>query len=388
MGEASSERPALGSPLDLRMAALDPPGGLEAGSLATFVGIGGRLRCRPEDFCVDEVPAYAADGEPGHMLVPMRKRGLNTEDALRIVAKQLRVPRVEVGVAGLKDRHALTRQWISVPASDPGPMHAALENFRHPAITLGAGQLHSHKLRRGHLKGNRFEIVVRALDCEPEQAVARVESMLAQLAQTGLRNYYGRQRFGHGGANIDRGLKALRGAGPRRGKADLTVSAGQSVLFNLYLASRARRGQLGVVGVGDVLAKRSTGAKFVSTDPGVDQVRMDAGELVGTGPMFGSKMRWSGEGPSLELELEVAAAARLTSARLAKLGRKVPGTRRALRVWPSDMKVEFAPACDPWPAGVTLCFGLPAGSYATVLLRELGVYAESSADSSAPLSMS
>ena len=336
--------------------------------------VGGVVRARPEDFDVEELPAYASDGSPGHLFFELRKRSMTTEEAVRELARQLRVPRAEIGVAGLKDRDAVTRQRVSVPDQGPGGVAAALAEFAHPAIQLGPAEPHSHKLRRGHLHGNRFVLVLRDLAVDLDEAERRVTAKLDRLVARGVRNYYGGQRFGKDGRNIAGGLAALAGKGPRRGKGDLVVSAGQSALFNLYLAERARRGLLDRVLVGDILQKRATGGMFECADAAADQARFDAGELVVTGPMFGSKARSpSPDTPAAALEQEILAHARLTPAKLAKLGRKVPGARRALRIWPEQVAIARAPAClEPaLSAGLELRFVLPPGSYATVLIREL-----------------
>lgn len=341
----------------VRAAVVDPPRGCD-----DLPGIGGVTRAHPEDFAVEELPAYLADGGAGHLLVWLRKRSLTTEEAVREVAKQTRIPQGEIGVAGLKDRDAVTRQQISLPDRAA----AALAQFRHPAIELSDVRPHSHKLRRGHLRGNRFVIVVRELEIDLEQAQQRAQAKLARLTgPTGLRNYYGSQRFGEGARNLEPGLAALAGRG-RRHKGDITLSAGQSALFNFYLATRAERGLLTTVLVGDILQKRDRGGMFECEDAAVDQARLDAGELVLTGPMFGSKMRAPKSGTdAAALEAEVLAAVGLTPSKLAKLGRNAPGTRRQLAIWPADA------SAIPVEGALQLQFCLPAGSYATVLLREL-----------------
>jgi tRNA pseudouridine13 synthase len=340
----------------VRAAVVDPPRGCD-----DLPGIGGVIRARPEDFAVEELPAYPADGGAGHLLVWLRKRSLTTEEAVREVARQTRIPQGEIGIAGLKDRDAITRQQISVPDRAA----ASLAQFRHPAIELSDVRPHSHKLRRGHLRGNRFVIVVRELDLDPEQARQRAQAKLARLTEHGLRNYYGSQRFGEGARNLEPGLASLAGRRHRH-KGDISVSAGQSALFNFYLATRAERGLLTTILVGDILQKRESGGMFECEDAATDQARFDAGELVLTGPMFGSKMRAPKSGTAAAaLEHEVLAAVGLDTGKLAKLGRNVPGTRRQLAIWPADV------SATPVDGGLELQFCLPAGSYATVLLREL-----------------
>jgi tRNA pseudouridine13 synthase len=283
---------------------------------------------------------------------------------VREVAKQARIPQGEIGVAGLKDRDAVTRQQISVPDRAA----SALEKFEHPAIELSDVRPHSHKLRRGHLRGNRFVIVVRELDLDLDDALQRARAKLARLTEPtghGLRNYYGSQRFGEGARNLEPGLASLAGR-RRRHKGDISVSAGQSALFNFYLATRAERGLLTTVLVGDILQKRDSGGMFECLDAPAEQARLDAGELVLTGPMFGSKMRAPKSGTAAAaLEAEVLATVGLDSGKLAKLGRNVPGTRRQLVIWPADV------SATPVDGGLQLQFCLPAGSYATVLLQEL-----------------
>ena len=254
---------------------------------------------------------------------------------------------------------------------------ARLDAFEHPDIELGPARPHGNKLRRGHLRGNRFEIVVRDLAVDTREALEMARAKLEAIDARGLLNHYGEQRFGHQGANVERGLRALMR--PRkRGRGDLIVSAGQSALFNLYLALRRERGLEREVLAGDVLKKRETGGLFTCEDPATDQARLDAGELVVTGPMFGSKMMSPpADSPAGELESSVLSRAGLDRSALKALGRKVPGARRPLFI-----RVDHPGAGPAEPitaqgvkstlsAGVCLRFELPAGAYATNLLREI-----------------
>jgi tRNA pseudouridine13 synthase len=345
---------------------LDPH--LETGSLT---GTGGRLRVNLEDFQVWEIPAYAADGREGaHLLFTLQKRGWTSEDALRQLAQQTGVRRGEFGLAGLKDRHAVTEQWISAPHQAA----AALEQFHHDAIQLGARTPHSNKLRRGHLRGNRFRIVLRELECEPAEALERAQRKLDTLARDGMRNHFGVQRFGREGANVENGL-AILSAGRKRKRADLLTSAGQSALFNLYLELRREHGHDRKVLAGDVLKKRDTGGLFICDDPNTDQQRLDAGELGITGPMFGNRTRSPPPGSaSAQLEDAVMERAGVPKEALAALGRGVSGTRRPMRVPVTQTRVSIVPSDSGGgdsPPALQLDFALPAGSYATVLLREI-----------------
>lgn len=359
--------PRPGNPADERPAHLaeliEPPI-----ATASLPGVGGRLRARPEDFQVDEVPAYETDGRPGHLFVPVTKRGWNSEDVARDLARHLRIDRREIGMAGLKDRDAVTTQWISVPDSAA----PALATYARDGLTLGPARAHGHKLRRGHLRGNQFTLVVRDLATDPETAIQRLTAKAAALAERGgLDNFFGAQRFGRHGSNLERGLAGLRRSRPAR-RADIVMSAGQSALFNHYLLSRRREGLMQTVLPGDLLKKRETGGMFPCEDAAADQARMDRGELVVTGPIFGSKMRSPApQTPSAALERRTLEALEVPPEAFSKLGKKLPGTRRPLLIEPEGLAFEPAEATEDLGTGVRLRFFLPAGSYATQLCREL-----------------
>lgn len=333
-------------------------------------GVGGRLRVQLEDFRVEEIAAYAADGStsPGHVLLVLEKRGLSTEDAIGALARALAIHPRTIGWAGRKDAAAITRQWISVPATAA----AALATFEHEAITLGPAHPHSHKLRIGHLHGNRFDIVVRELAVDPDIALARVAAKLARIAEHGgFPNAFGPQRFGRNGDGIDRGLELLR-RGRGGARANMTVAAGQAALFNLWVELRAERGLSASVVEGDVLAKVATGGLFTSTDPDVDGARLAAREVAITGPMFGSRTMMASVGtPAAALERDVLALAHVGPDSLRALGRAALGTRRRLLVSPADVDVAIDDLSVG--SGLRLRFTLPAGSFATQLVRELAM---------------
>lgn len=354
---------------------LDPP--LQTACLA---GTGGRIRRRPEDFGVVELPAYDPDGRQGvHLLVPLTKQGLSSEEAARMVVEHLGIDRRELGMAGRKDRVALTTQWVSVPATAANK----LASFSHPMVTLGEPQPHGNKLRTGHLRGNHFTIVIREPRVSPEEAMPRARATIDALhREGGLANLYGPQRFGRNGHQLDRGLELLRqGRSGKRG--NLVVSAGQSALFNLYALVRRERGLWRRVLAGDLLKKCDRGGMFECEDPSVDQARLEAGELTITGPIYGSRMRAPSEAtPSAELELEVLRLAELEPSALLSLGRKAAGTRRTLTVEISALELRTAPALPSvqLAPGLSLSFTLPAGSYATQVCREVQGDAEHPAD--------
>lgn len=345
---------------------------------AELPGIGGRIRARLEDFRVDEIPAYGPDGGEGHRLVELEKRGVSTEDAIATLARALSIDAREIGFAGRKDREGVSKQWISVPAH----ASAGLASFADDRIALGEPRPHSHKLRIGHLHGNRFDIVVRELDVEPEIALVRARAKLDRIAaQGGVPNSFGPQRFGRDGEGLDRGLAAMqRGKGGAR--ANMTVAAGQAALFNLWIELRIDRDALHRVLVGDVLAKTATGGLFTSTDATIDDARRAAGEVAITGPIFGSRTMQPPPGtPAADHDADVLALATVDTAALRALGRAAVGTRRRMLVPLQDVAITIAQAsADTDPAGpdnlssaLRLRFTLPAGSFATQVCRELGV---------------
>jgi tRNA pseudouridine13 synthase len=334
------------------------PGGAGGGpSSATL-----RFAPSPDTFTVEELPAYPASGEGTHLFLWIEKRGLTTLDAIARIARALRVDGRDVGYAGLKDRHALTRQWLSVPGIDPESALAAadpdgawriLQAIRHP-----------HKLRLGHLRGNRFQVVLQGEAGDPEWRA--LEAAVARIAAEGLPNRFGAQRFGAEGDNAAAGLALLRGQRRERDRRRrrLLLSAAQSAVFNQALALRAQAGPLSRVRGGDVLQKTDTGGLFVTEDPAVDQPRVDRGEVVPTGPLPGEREIEPPPGTEArELEDRAIAAAGASREDFARAGRELPGARRPVLVRPQELALERD------PAGARLGFALPAGAYATVLVE-------------------
>ncbi|MGD0836776.1 MAG: tRNA pseudouridine(13) synthase TruD [Polyangia bacterium] len=323
-----------------------------------------RFIASPATFFVEEIPAYQPTGEGEHAYLWIEKRDLTTPEAASRLASVLGTPVRDVGYAGMKDRHATTKQWLSFAGVDPAVARvAAVDGVRVLAATR-----HKNKLRTGHLQGNRFEVVLS--DAQGERSA--IEVALARLAQQGVANRFGYQRFGNSGDNLATGLAVLRGtrrvADPRRRK--LLLSAVQSAVFNRVLDLRQESGGLLAVRQGDVLQKVASGGLFVSTDPGVDQPRVDRGEIVPTAPLPGSRVSAPPPGTAAHaLEERALAELGIGVDELGRVGRALPGTRR-----PVIVKITLAhPAVSEDPAGLRLAFALPAGSYATVVLLALGV---------------
>lgn len=320
-----------------------------------------RLRSTPEDFRVIEEPLYPASGEGGHTFLLVEKRGRTTEQVARALAQASGVAARDVGYAGRKDRHAVTRQWFSLEGVDPD---AALDFALEDARVLEAHR-HEHKLRTGHLRRNLFEIVLRG-DAPVDLAAvrARAEEMLAR----GLPNRYGEQRFGRDGDNAERARALLAGgAAPRdRRKARFLVSALQSEIFNAVLAERGDG--FDEVMLGDVARVEESGGLFWVDDPETDRARARAFEISATGPILGAKMREARDAAG-DLEREVFARFGFSGPKDLRppRGVRAKGTRRPLRIRPDGLVV------DPVDGGTGLrvACALPPGAFVTVLIEAL-----------------
>lgn len=323
--------------------------------------VGGAIGPELEDFVVEEIPAYAPSGSGEHWYVKIRKRGMNTRDMALAVARATKLPERDLGYAGMKDRHGVTTQWLSVPGRAPAPETWELP----PDLAILEISRHVNKLRTGHLRGNHFDI---GLTGTAEDAEAKATAILARLAERGHVNYFGSQRFGRDGRNLADALGWLGGAarlprGRQRFLTKLYASALQSEIFNRYATRRVQRG-LDALLQGEVVRLANAGASFVVEDPAREAPRFAARDLCLTGPMPGPKMR-AATGAAAELEAEILAELGLDVAALDELGRHAPGTRRDLLVVPEAASV--AREGDR----LRLRFTLPAGSYATMLVREL-----------------
>lgn len=324
-----------------------------------------RFASSPDTFFVEEVPAYNPCGDGDHTYLWIEKKDLTTFDAINKLAGVLGIHPRDVGYAGMKDRRATTRQWLSVPSIDP---QRAREISVQGVHILNVSR-HRNKLRVGHLHGNRFEVVVTDLAQGEAQTIS---SALHDLVVKGVPNRYGQQRFGATGTNVANGLAVLRGT---RREADsrkrrLLLSAVQSAVFNRVLDLRALQGGLLRVREGDILEKVESGGQFHSTDVAVDQQRVDAGEIVPTAPLPGGRVREPQPGSEARfLEERALVDLGISADELASFGRSLPGSRRpvVVKLSPGEPLVSQAGST------LHLRFSLPAGSYATVVLDALGV---------------
>jgi tRNA pseudouridine13 synthase len=314
------------------------------------------IRTDPEDFLVEERLGFAPDGGSGHFLLLVEKRDANTLFVARSLARLAALPPAEIGFAGLKDRRAVARQWFSMPARrDHAPPEGHVgEGFRvlevHP---------HSRKLRRGALAANRFRLRVRELRGDLDALRARLET----ISGAGAPNYFGPQRFGSGGANLQRvGDWVESGRLPRERTArGFLLSAARSLAFNAVLGRRVADGSWNRLLPGEIasLAGSSSVFRIAALDEELVR-RCHEGDIHPSGPMCGAgNMQPADDCASVELQvLETLAP---LPERLAGV---VAGERRAL---------VLRPAALAWSAGgeeLEISFELRRGAFATSLLRE------------------
>ncbi len=388
-------------------------------------GVGGTLKKCNEDFVVDELPRYAASGEGTHTYLWIEKRGVTTLDAIYLIADALGKHPRDVGYAGMKDAHGVTRQWVSIEHVDPARIEALnLNRIRILSVTR-----HTNKIKLGHLSGNRFDIRIRHAGPGARDQAAQI---MAELERRGVPNYFGPQRFGTRGDNAAIGRAVLRGnydeavalvlgrptdrdtgtarsarerfdAGDLQGSIDLWgrgfrtqsrlgralmrerghakrawrtiphtvrklyVSAVQSELFNRVLAERIAH--IDGIEQGDIAMKHANGACFAVEDADTERPRCATFEISPTGPLFGRLMKIPTGRPA-DIEQRVLETSGFAREEIRALdGSRLDGARRALRVPMGDPSInEGADERGPF---LRVSFTLPAGAYATTLLREV-----------------
>ncbi|MDA1163947.1 MAG: tRNA pseudouridine(13) synthase TruD [Planctomycetota bacterium] len=327
--------------------------------LTTGPGIGGILKQSPEDFFVDEIPAYEPSGEGEFLFVRIEKRGLSTPDLVRHIGHVLSLRVEDIGCAGRKDANAVTRQYVSIPATKAELVEQINTNY----VTVLSAERHGNKLKTGHLRGNTFRIVIRNTVADAEELATNIA---AEISRTGFPNYFGDQRFGNDGTTDDNGFRLLRGERVRRLSRDglrFTLSAVQSRLFNTWIAVRITDGLSRQVLEGDVMQVVASKGPFVVADSAVEQARYESQETVLTGPIFGPKMKQPTGIPE-EREQQVLDAFGLSGESFQKYRKLTSGTRRPLVIWPQDLVVKGV------ENELQFSFTLPSGVYATSLFRE------------------
>lgn len=393
--------------------------------------VAGAIKRANEDFVVEELPLYEPEGTGDHVFFGIEKVGLSTMHAVADIARELGVRPRDVGLAGLKDTRAVTRQTLSVEHVDP----ARIESLELPRIRVLWTRRHPRKLRTGHLAGNRFTIRLREVgpvrldDARLDDA----RRVLDTLGRRGVPNYFGRQRFGSRGDTAEIGRRLIRGevdgavaliagapgptdTGPvlaarerfaagefreaaglwpraygaharlsramarEKGNAlrairaldrrliRLYVNAYQSWLFNAVLAERIDG--IDRVLAGDLAVKHDSGGIFRVGDAEGERPRVAAFEISATGPLPGPRMR-EPEGEAAAIERRVLSAAGVAPDDFADRGPfRATGARRALRFRIDGASITTGR--DEAGAYFELRFTLPPGCYATAVLREVG----------------
>ena len=402
---------------------------------ADVPGIGGVIKQREEDFLVDEIPLYEPCGEGEHIYLYVEKRGLSTIQMRDEIARHFRVSPRAIGHAGLKDKHAITRQVVSVHA--PGRKPEDFPSFKHSRIDIQWADLHRNKLQRGHLAGNRFSIRVRGV--EPSSAL-HAQRALARLAKTGVPNRFGVQRFGYlrnnhligramilGDARGAMGLLLGTAGGspakqrdartaydegdygtafelmPRVFKAErqalgvlarggdhgaalraidqtaagFFISSFQSAVFNGVLNRRIDAGALDRLLEGDLAFVIKSRAVFPVTEDNAGEAelreRLASFEISPSGPMWGTTMRRA-SGAIDRDEVEALRASGVTPEDLAACE-----ARDGYLMIGGDRRPLRIPVIDPEVEGgvdehgayVRCAFELPRGSFATTVMDEI-----------------
>ncbi len=334
-----------------------------------------RLRSSPEDFIVDELQDVQPDGEGEHAWLWVRKRGANTDWVAKGLARHAGVSPTDVSYAGLKDRHAVTTQAFTVHL--PGRADPDWSKLDLEGVEVVSHQRHSRKLKRGVLLGNRFTLTLRDISGD----TARAEQVLQTVATRGVPNYFGEQRFGLGGTNVERAERMFT----TRQRLDrhirsLLTSAARSHLFNAVLAERVQRGRWDSGLPGELWSLAGSRSWF-GPEPMSEalEARLAQGDIHPSGPLWGRGLLPSREDVAAIEQAVVEPFATLRNG-LEHAG--LDQERRALRLIPQSLQWEWLES-----SVLQVRFLLPAGAYATVVLREIADWNEATpvtTDTAAP----
>jgi len=325
----------------------------------------GILRSQISDFKVFEQLPFVPCGEGEHLFVHIRKTGANTIFVARELAKYFNVKEQLVSYAGLKDRFAVTEQWFGVHV--PGKQEYNLDDLVIEGVEVLSFNRHNKKLRTGALTGNRFELILRDVT-----AIKALTERWQNIVEQGVPNYFGEQRFGIDGGNIERALGLFSGQKVKdKKKRGIYLSAARSHIFNGVINERINQQCFDQVAVGDVLMLAGTQSVFHldEIDETIKQRFIDKDVDI-TAPMWGAGQLMTSEGP-LTLEQDVAQKNDEFCQGLPRFGLKQE--RRRIRLNISDTDIELMPGQESSNA-VKISFFLPAGCYATTVLRELLTY--------------
>jgi tRNA pseudouridine13 synthase len=335
--------------------------GLPAWAHVLTPSVSGSTKSCPQDFQVEEVLGYDLGGTGEHLYLYIEKRGLTTQEMISALSKKLRIHSRLIAYSGLKDKHAITRQWISVHT--PQDLDATLLSSI-PDIKLLKYARHSTKLRRGAHQANRFEITLRDLPAG-RVALAELARSMERISLQGVPNYFGEQRFGRGGKNIDkaRALFAGKMCVPRLQRG-LYLSAARSLIFNDILSKRVIADNWSTGLPGEVMMLDGSNS-FFKTDALNREInaRLQSFDIHPSAPLWGS-----GElGSSMDahaMESKLSTSLNELCHGLEDAGLRMQ--RRATRLMVRDLNYEWLDS-----RSLILKFWLQKGAYATTVLREL-----------------
>lgn len=320
----------------------------------------GRIKSYPEDFIVCEDLGFLPDGEGEHILVQVRKRGCNTRFVADALARFCRIPLRDASFAGQKDRHALAQQWFSLRL--PGNATVDFSGFQADGCQILQHARHRRKLRPGSLRGNHFTLIVRHISQHDE-----AEQRLGLIQCAGVPNYFGEQRFGYNGNNLTQAYQWAKTDQPPRQRQQraFALSAARSALFNHIVSQRLQTANFHQVITGDALQLAGRGSWFVAQadELSILQQRLEQQEICLTAPLPGYG-NWGSEQQALEFEQHCLADKQALVDLLTR--QKVEAARRAIRLIPGNLHWQWQDSST-----LKLQFWLPAGSFATSLIREL-----------------
>lgn len=317
----------------------------------------GEIRVLPEDFIVEETLSFEPSGNGEHVFLQIQKTGENTEFVARQLARFAQVRQRDIGFAGLKDRHAVTTQWFSVWL--PKGEELNWQDFSNETIKVLTVTRHARKLKRGVLANNRFILTIRNWRGDEENTITQLNA----IKNHGVPNYYGLQRFGHLGQNVVKALEMFAGKKIGREQRSLYLSAARSFLFNQLLSTRIDEQNWASGLEGDVFMIEGSRSLFPCDmiDETISR-RLAENQLHPTGTLFG---KGNTRLTSTALMLEQNLFQKFSSFTQGLLEFDLETDRRALRVMLQNLTWQFGENT------LKLSFNLPAGSYATSMLREI-----------------
>ena len=314
------------------------------------------LKAECADFVVKEQLGYDMSGDGEFVAVKVRKTDCNTLFVGEQLAKFAGISARNMSYAGLKDRKAVTEQWFSLQM--PGQPTPDFSQFSLEGVEILEVTRHQRKIRIGSLQGNHFEILLRNAE-ETDELKVRLDF----LAKNGFPNYFTEQRFGRDGNNLTQALRWANGEikVKDRHKRSFYLSAARSEIFNLIVSKRMELNLAQYILVGDVLQLNGSHSWFVvdeSEDLAQLQQRLAQQDVLLTAPLIGEE-----EKSAVDFEHEIFAQHQALFALMRQ--ERMKAARRPILMQPQQFQWQFE------PNGLRLQFDLPAGSYATALIREL-----------------